>query len=1074
MARYASIAKAGFYPTPQRVVEIIGQWLVPSRFEPGRLIDPCCGEGVAAAYLANVWGLSSYGVELDSQRAKRAAGVMDKVVCSDYAKVRVSRGGFQVLFLNPPYDYDPDSQNRRLEYVFLVDTTRWLQAGGVLIYIVPQRRVDRAVAKFLAANYERLQAWRFPPEEYEAFHQVVIFGVAKAQPRQDDAGADELYRACLGELPILAEPPELMKYPIPPANGRRFYFRLAEFSPVAALEEARRVGAWTAPEWRALFEPRTFDQVRPLMPLKKGHLAMLIAAGLFRNIVLERNGRRVIIKGRTYKITEEIDSDEPNTRVERERFITEIGVLDLATGEYQRISDANALAGFMEEWRSELVAKVQETYRPLYEFDLEAEGPQVNAVLASIVPSRCLPGQGRPGLLEAQKHTAVALLKRLSQAKAAICVGEMGTGKTVIAATTAELLRVCLRQSKPVLVLCPPHLVRKWMREVTAVPGALVMELRRLGDVDKFLAKVQPGRLAVAVLSRERAKLGGGWTGAYVQRHVLTCDEVKDGYGGKIRQWRADKVFACPDCGHPVSEIVNGREHGFVASAEYFTERKRFCFRCRAPLFQMTHLNGRCRTPDKSVKERYPLADFIRRKYAGRFGLLIADEVHQYKGQSTDQGYAFRALAASVNKVLALTGTLYGGRATSVFYTLHALLPEVRRRFGWSDAALWVETYGTLIRITKVSQGDEGFGVYSGKRRSRQYVREGTGVSPALAELLLGATVFVSLSDLGIALPPRTEYAEVVSMSPPQAASYFYLRDALKAELRRRLSEGDRSLLAAYLQALLGRPNASHRQEVVVDKFGNIVATAPALSGEFPKERWLVDLCRHEKEKGRRVLIYCRQTDRRDIMERLAELLRAQGLQVSVLRNSVSPEEREEWVTQQVKKGLHVLLAPFKMLETGLDLIEFPTIVCYEIEYSLFVVGQATRRSWRLGQTAPVDVWYVVYRDTMEASAAALVGDKQAAAQRLYGDDVDSALVQTLDDRSVLETLARAAIEEDTTIPDLHTFFRRATVSAGGNGHDQPARPVVPPVPPVTVDLTRLLTPISAQQLSLWEFSAAT
>ena len=70
---------------------------------------------------------------------------------------------------------------------------------------------------------------------------------------------------------------------------------------------------------------------------------------------------------------------------------------------------------------------------------------------------------------------------------------------------------------------------------------------------------------------------------------------------------------------------------------------------------------------------------------------------------------------------------------------------------------------------------------------------------------------------------------------------------------------------------------------------------------------------------------------------------------------------------------LHILSYP-RLVETGLDLLDFPTMIFYEIENSLYTLMQAARRSWRLGQTRPVEVYWPYYRDTMEHRAVALIG----------------------------------------------------------------------------------------------------
>ena len=41
------------------------------------------------------------------------------------------------------------------------------------------------------------------------------------------------------------------------------------------------------------------SRARLLMPLRQGHMAMLVAAGFLDNLCLEADGRRILVKGRT-------------------------------------------------------------------------------------------------------------------------------------------------------------------------------------------------------------------------------------------------------------------------------------------------------------------------------------------------------------------------------------------------------------------------------------------------------------------------------------------------------------------------------------------------------------------------------------------------------------------------------------------------------------------------------------------------------------------------------------------------------------------------------------------------------
>lgn len=1043
MTRLASIAKAGFYPTPERVVEWIGNYILPSNHvlpneTRGRLLDPCCGEGIAAQHLARIWNIYAYGIEIDAERAHASANRLHKVLNLDYAAARSPQNAFQVLYLNPPYSPD-EGEAKRMEYRFLRETGKWLQPRGILIYIIPQYRLDARMARHLATYYRELTAYRFPDPEFEDFSQMVVFGIARQEPLFDESVALGLLQKCRGELPILpkaiSEP-----YDIPPPLETKFYFRGDQLDPDEALNEALHVGIWHSSEWKQWFEPQTqLDALQPLMPLKKGHLAMLIAAGLLQNLVLKRENARLLIKGRTYKVIEQVDGDDESEEVTRDRFVTEIVAVNLQTGETIRLDEPHALSYFIEEWQDIIAQRVIETFTPLYRFDREAEGERVSAILNRLSKNRRLPGRKETGLFPAQKHVATALWKRLLRANFAILVGEMGVGKTTIGSAVSSLLQT---KGNPTLILCPPHLVNKWVREVREiVPLAFAMPLYRLSDVEQFVRHVRQMQrdpqarhiTTFAVLSKEMAKLGSGWLPAYITRkRVLQTHDDK-------RQ--IVEMFACPRCGHIIHHVEANEETAPVLNANYF-EKKRRCFECNEALYQSVHLNQNAddRPPTtknilfdsdvrrpSSVVQRYPIADYIARRHRGFFRLLITDEVHQLKGQSTDQGYAFGALIRACKKTLALTGTLYGGRATSLFFLLHRLSPHIRNLFQWSDGQKWAERYGILERVTKLSNEDnDDYGVYSGKRRRKTFVRELPGISPELVMQLLDSTAFLGLADLGFDMPDYREVPIVLLMAKEQRAAYDALADTLEEELHERIKQGDNSLLGAYLQSLLAYPNACFREEIVRDKTGEIVASAPALDDSilFPKEEWLVNLACNEKEKGRRLIVFCRQTGTRDITPRLKGLLQREGIKSIVLNASVGTQAREEWLRKKLGEGMDVLITNPRLVETGLDLVAFQSTAFYELDYSVYTMQQAARRTWRLGQVDDVVVYYAVYADTMEHRAMGLVAQKLAAALLLTGDAVEGALVQQTDSgRGFLADLAKSVIA-GAQIADLNSLFR--------------------------------------------------
>ena len=68
--RLEAQAKAGFYPTPPAVVDIIKTWIGEKTKGPRRLLDPCCGTGEPASQIARAAGCDAYGVEINTERAQ--------------------------------------------------------------------------------------------------------------------------------------------------------------------------------------------------------------------------------------------------------------------------------------------------------------------------------------------------------------------------------------------------------------------------------------------------------------------------------------------------------------------------------------------------------------------------------------------------------------------------------------------------------------------------------------------------------------------------------------------------------------------------------------------------------------------------------------------------------------------------------------------------------------------------------------------------------------------------------------------------------------------------------------------
>ena len=123
-------------------------------------------------------------------------------------------------------------------------------------------------------------------------------------------------------------------------------------------------------------------------------------------------------------------------------------------------------------------------------------------------------------------------------------------------------------------------------------------------------------------------------------------------------------------------------------------------------------------------------------------------------------------------------------------------------------------------------------------------------------------------------------------------------------------------------------------------------------------------------------------------------------------------------------------------MQTGLDLIDFPTIVWDETDYSVYTMRQASRRSWRIGQTRPVKVVFMSYRNSLQADALKLVARKLQSSLAVEGELPEDGLAAYGDDGDdIMMALARKIVngeerDEAETVEAVFAQARDAEASA--------------------------------------------
>jgi hypothetical protein len=366
-----------------------------------------------------------------------------------------------------------------------------------------------------------------------------------------------------------------------------------------------------------------------------------------------------------------------------------------------------------------------------------------------------------------------------------------------------------------------------------------------------------------------------------------------------------------------------------------------------------------------------------------------------------------------------LTGTLMGGYSTNLFYILWKLMPDrlKEENIKLSDPSLFAGKYGVLQQVTveDISSNRQSIGGSSSKRVR---TKELPGISPLLiSKYLLGCTYFMKLSDMKLNLPFYDEEIISVDMSETQLKNYNKLASELSAEIESSMRGGmvNMGLLGKMINSLLAYPDGARKCENVYNSEDELIASAPATKEHLlPKEIKLLEMVKNELSENRKVLICLEHTDTRDIIPDLVERLEEIGVRAKGLYSTtVKPEKREEWLNAN-GKYIDVLICNPRLIQTGLDLLDFPTIIFFQTGYSVFTLRQASRRSWRIGQDKDVRVCYLTYLNCMQEQALKLMASKMETSLAVEGDLTENGLssLSSVSDTSMVLHLARMLLGE--------------------------------------------------------------
>lgn len=665
-------------------------------------------------------------------------------------------------------------------------------------------------------------------------------------------------------------------------------------------------------------------------------------------------------------------------------------------------------------------------------------------------------------LFPAQLAVAEALKRRLDRAKVGLVVAECGSGKTKIGAAA-----LCAHQDGRKAfnaVLCPSHVTKKWVREIEeTLPNTVARVVYNLKDIDLCYEEYQNGNKSVyMIISKERARDG------YMRRPAAVYSRCK-------------RAFLCPSCGGVIEMEIKEDGSNYTVKADPFffkkeTTQNHKCKNCGSELwsvlnpddkkirhnkwikiggygfvyrdFAFEHLgktkdakvtakieaiieNPDMFFPAKGAYVRYSMSSYIAERFKAIDGIIL-DELHQFKGDS-GQGDAMETLVGCSKKVIGMTATLINGYSSGLFYLLYRIVPQLMKADNkdYEEPNAFDQEYGVIETTYEMAEGE--YNANSKSRKRLLHSRQKPGVSPLVySRFLIDCAVFLSLNDMGKHLPDYEEIPIELELKPEIKEEYERIETAYRQCINRR-DGTTMKMMSKFLSLMTTYPDQPYNAEPIYYPKSDTAAVEPKNLSSFDelheKEFTVLDIVKRKALRGEKVLIYTSWV-KIDTQDKLLKLLEDEGYKVAVLEQRVKPEKREEWVERKLENGIDVLITNPSLVETGLDLNAFTTLIYYNIGYNLFTFRQSSRRSWRINQTAKrIEVYILYYKGVMQARAIKLMASKLAAATLVEGNFSDEGLAAMSDCSDMTSQLAREltkGIRDE--VEDVAALFKKMAI----------------------------------------------
>lgn len=537
----------------------------------------------------------------------------------------------------------------------------------------------------------------------------------------------------------------------------------------------------------------------------------------------------------------------------------------------------------------------------------------------------------------------------------------MGTGKTVMSIKMNDLYHNSVgRPFYSTLIIAPNITLQQWKKEIYTTKD--IADVIIVKNTNEFIRLYNETGLkfkkpTYILTGKETFKLSYQKEHGVIPTRTYVNYNGIDSYGNKENIRGIKDVCLCPDCYEPL--VNQARKQTVFFKEEDFNKPRKNnykCPNCDAVLFQSVYNKSR----------KTSIIDFVKRKNI-HFDSVIIDEAHEGNNFDSIIGMATRDIMRRSKKVILLSGTVTNGYASSIFNILYSLVPNKLKLDDVFDMTKFIEEYGTLENTARNKDENK---LQENHRITRSGYKEVEGINPMVfTKYMSGNFIFAELEDMRKDLPKLNDISVEVDLDTEISKSEDRLRETIKKHNPFNAGFYDNTVIKHYTN------NPFHWNNITIkdrDENEIEIKTKNHDIELLNKEIELIKIIKKEKSKNRKTWVYTdfvsngKYTTGESMQDRLARILKENGISVFVLKSSTRAVDRDKIINKN-KDKYDVFMSHPKLIEVGINLQWCTNYVFYTPSYHVNTVRQASRRGLRINSTEDNNIYHLSYKQGVES-----------------------------------------------------------------------------------------------------------